>query len=294
MYDLTTIVQFLVNGLAIGCIYGLVGIGFSVIFNASGIVNFAQGAFVMVGGILTYVLLNSAGLPLAIAALLAVVLTGAVGAAFELFVIRPLFRRRSPLFIMILATLALSVVTESAVLHLVGDQPMSFPAFTPGEPFRVTGVAIDRQILWIVGGSLVLVALLGVLYRYTLMGKAMRACAINPQVASLLAIPVERMLSYSFVLSAALGAVGGILITPTQYTAYHISVPFSVSGFIAAILGGLGNPGGAFVGGIILGVLQTLAVLFFDAGYKDIVAFSVLLVFLFLRPAGLFGSLVED
>jgi branched-chain amino acid transport system permease protein len=294
MYDLTTIVQFLVNGLAIGCIYGLVGIGFSVIFNASGIVNFAQGAFVMVGGILTYVLLNSAGLPFAIAALLAIVLTGAVGAAFELFVIRPLFRRRSPLFIMILATLALAVVTESAVLHLVGDQPMSFPAFTPGAPFRVLGVAIDRQILWIVGGSLVLVALLGVLYRYTLMGKAMRACAINPQVASLLAIPVERMLSYSFILSAALGAVGGILITPTQYTAYHISVPFSVSGFIAAILGGLGNPGGAFVGGIILGILQTLAVLFFDAGYKDIVAFSVLLVFLFLRPAGLFGSLVED
>ncbi len=294
MYDLTTILQFLVNGLAVGCIYGLVGIGFSVIFNASGIVNFAQGAFVMLGGILTYVLYHDASLPLALAAPLAVVLVAGIGAVFELLVIRPLFKRRSALFIMILATLALSVVTENAVLLAVGDQPLSFPAFTPGAPFHVGGVAIDRQILWIVGGSLLLVLLLGLLYRTTLIGKAMRACAINPQVASLLAIPVERMLSYSFALSAALGAIGGILITPTQYTAYHITVPFSVSGFIAAILGGLGNPGGAFVGGILLGVLQAVAVFFFDAGYKDIIAFSILLVFLFLRPSGLFGSLVED
>jgi branched-chain amino acid transport system permease protein len=122
----------------------------------------------------------------------------------------------------------------------------------------------------------------------------MRACAINPEVASMLAIPVERMLSYSFALSAALGAVGGILITPTQYTAYHIGVPMGVNGFIAAILGGLGNPGGAFVGGIMLGVLQSYAVLFFDAGYKEIVAFSVLLLFMYVLPAGIFGSLVED
>ena len=145
-----------------------------------------------------------------------------------------------------------------------------------------------------VGGSLLLVVALRLLYAYTLFGKAMRACAISPEVASLLCIPVQRMTAYSFALSAALGAIGGILITPTQYTAYHIAVPFSVNGFIAAIIGGLGNPLGAFVGGVVLGVLQSFAVLFFAAGYKDIVAFSVLLMFLFVRPRGVFGSLVED
>jgi branched-chain amino acid transport system permease protein len=289
----TAVLQFMISGIASGCVFGLVGIGFAVIFNASGIVNFGQGAFVMLGGILTYVLYKAA-VPLAAAALVAVLLTALVGAAFELAIIRPLFRRKTPLFVMILATLAFSVVAENVVLHAVSDQPLNFPAFTPGDPYVVGGVAIARQVFWVIGASLLLVLALGLVYRLTLFGKAMRACAVNPEVASLLAIPVERMLSYSFALSAALGAIGGILITPLQYTAYHISVPIGVNGFIAAILGGLGNPGGAFVGGIVLGVLQAYAVLFFDAGYKEIVAFSVLLAFMYALPGGLFGSLVED
>lgn len=293
MYDVTTLVQFLVSGVALGCIFGLVAIGFSVIFNASGIVNFAQGSFVMLGGILTYVTYK-AGIPLPVAAVLAVLLTGVIGAGLELFVIRPLFRRQTPLFVMILATLAFAIICENVVLHAVSDQPLSFPSFTPGEPINLSGVVIDQQIFWIIGTSLMLVLALGLVYRFTLFGKAMRACAINPEVARILAIPVERMLSYSFALSAALGAVGGVLITPTQYTAYHIAIPIGVSGFIAAIIGGLGNPGGAFIGGLVLGVVQSFAILFFDAGYKEIVAFSVLLVVMYLVPNGLFGLLVED
>jgi len=294
MYDIAAILQFALSGIGAGCIYGLVAIGFAVIFNASGIVNFAQGAFVMLGGVLTFVFYNTAKLPLPLASLLAVALTAAVGASFQLFVVRPLRRRGTAVFIMMLATLALSIIVENAVLHTVGDQPLSFPSFTPGEPFQLGPVIIDRQFLWMVGGSLFLVVALRLVYGFTLFGKAMRACAINPEAASTLGIPVQRMIAYSFALSAALGAVAGILITPTQYTAYHITVPFSVNGFIAAIVGGLGNPLGAFVGGIILGLLQSFAVLFFSAGYKDIVAFSVLLLFLFVRPGGLFASLVED
>jgi len=294
MYDLTTILQFLVSGLGAGCIYGLVAIGFAVIFNASGIVNFAQGAFVMLGGMVTAVFYQNIHLPLAIAAVLAVVLTAFLGAAFQLLIISPLQHRRTAVFIMMLATLALSIVVENTVLHAVGDQPLSFPSFTPGEPFRLGSVVIDRQIVWMVAGSLLLVITLQLVYSFTLFGKAMKACAINSEVASLLAIPVRKMTTYSFALSAALGAIGGVLITPTQYTAYYITVPFSVSGFVAAVIGGLGNPLGAFVGGVMLGVLQSFAVLFFPSGYKDILAFSLLLVFLFFRPAGLFRSLVED
>lgn len=293
MPSLTTFLQFFVNGVGIGCIYGLVAIGFAVIFNSSGIVNFAQGAFVMLGGVLTYVMFT-VGLPLWLAGTLAVVATGLLGAAIQLFVVQPLFKRRTALFMMILATLAIAVIIENAVLHLVGDQSFSFPSFTPGPPFRWGGVAIDRQMIWIVVISIGLVGLLIALYRFTLVGKAMKACAVNPQVASILAIPVQRMLVYSFAMSAALGAIAGVLITPTQYTAYHIAVPFSVNGFVAALIGGLGNPIGAFVGGLIVGLLQSYSVLFFSAGYKEVVTFTALLFFLFMRPGGLFGSLVED
>jgi branched-chain amino acid transport system permease protein len=292
--DTSTILQFLVNGVGTGCIYGLVAIGFAVIFNASGIVNFAQGAFVMLGGIITYVFFKTGYLPLWACALLSVVITAAIGAIFQILIVRPLFKRRTPIFMMILATLAVAVILENVVLHLVGDQSFSFPPFSPGPPFKWAGVVIDRQMIWIVSSSIVLVGGLVALYRFTIVGKAMKACAINPQVASILSIPVQRMLIYSFALSAALGAVAGILITPTQYTAYHIAVPFSVNGFVAALIGGLGNPAGAFVGGIVVGLLQSYSVLFFSAGYKEVVTFSLLLVFLFIRPGGLFGSLVED
>jgi branched-chain amino acid transport system permease protein len=293
MPNLTTILQFLVNGIGIGCIYGLVAIGFAVIFNSSGIVNFAQGAFVMLGGMMTYVFYRG-GVPLWLGGVLAIATTALLGAAIQLFVVQPLFKRRTALFMMILATLAIAVIIENAVLHLVGDQSFSFPGFTPGPPFNWGGAAVDRQMIWIVAVSMTLVALLIALYRYTLVGKAMRACAVNPQVASILAIPVQRMLIYSFAMSAALGAIAGILITPTQYTAYHVAVPFSVNGFVAALIGGLGNPVGAFVGGLIVGLLQSYSVLFFSAGYKEVVTFTALLFFLFMRPGGLFSSLVED
>lgn len=293
MYDASTLLQFLIGGLSLGCIYGLVGIGFSVLYNSSGILNFAQGGFVMLGGMLTYIFYTVVGIPIVIAMLGAIVLTSCLGLLIEWTVIRRLRTQNASVFIMILATLACQILIENATLYLVDDKPHSIPYFTPGPPLQFFGAAVGLQILWIVGVSLLLVFLLGVLYNYTSFGRAMRACAINPEVARILGIKVERMVAAGFILSAALGAIGGILITPTQYTAFNIGVPFAVSGFIAAIIGGLGNPLGAFIGGIGLGVLQSVGVVFIDAGYKNVVAFGVLLLLLFLRPQGLFKSLVE-
>jgi branched-chain amino acid transport system permease protein len=293
VYDLPTLLQFLIGGITVGCIYGLVGIGYSVLYNSSGIINFAQGGFVMLGGMLTYVLYSLVGIPLILAMIAAIALVSCLGLIIEWIVIRRLRQRNASVFIMILATLACQILIENATLHLVDDKPHSIPYFTPGPPLQFFGVAVGLQILWIIGISLLLVFLLGLLYSHTTFGRAMRASAINPDVARILGINVERIVAASFVLSAALGAVGGILITPTQYTAFHIGVPFAVSGFIAAIIGGLGNPLGAFIGGIGLGVLQSVGVVFFDAGYKNVVAFSVLLLVLFLRPQGLFKSPVE-
>jgi len=288
--DLTLIVQTVISGIGTGIIYGLIGIGFCVIYNASGIVNFAQGMFVMLGGMVTHALLTRAGLPLALAIPITVLLAAALGVTVDRLVVQPLWRRNATMFVMILATLAAQIVVERATLMIAGDQPRTFSGFTSAAPWKVGGVAISPQLLWIAGASLLLVGALALFFKRTRTGRAMRACAINREAAALQGIPVSQMLALSFALSAALGAVAGILITPTQYTAFNVGVPFAISGFIAAILGGFGNAAGAFAGGIMLGVAQALAIVFFGAGFKNVAALSILLVFLLTRPQGLFGK----
>ena len=290
MGDQAYFVQILVNGFSVGCIYGLIGIGFCVIYNASGIVNFAQGAFVMLGGMITHVLLTTFHLPLVVAGAFATVAVAVIGIIIERVVVRPLWDRNATMFVMILATLAVQIVIERATLILVGDQPKSIPVFTDLPPIRVAGVSIGYQTLWIVGTSLVLIALLALFFQKTLVGRAMRACSINREAAALQGIQVSRMLALSFALSAALGAIAGILLTPTQFTAFNVGTPFAISGFIAAIVGGFGRPFGAFLGGIALGLAQALAVFGLGSGLKNVTALAVLLAFLFFRPSGILGS----
>jgi branched-chain amino acid transport system permease protein len=191
---------------------------------------------------------------------------------------------------MILATLAAQIVIERMTLIAFGDQPKTLPVFTDLPPLRIVGVAISYQFLWIVGFSVLVIVLLGLFFKSMKTGKAMRACAINREAAALQGIPVSRMLALAFALSAALGALAGILITPTQYTAFNVGVPFAISGFIAAIVGGFGRPSGAFVGGILLGTAQALAIVVLGAGFKNVAALSVLLLFLFFKPTGIFGA----
>ena len=289
MPDFAYLGQTILNGLSVGCIYGLIGIGFCVIYNASGIVNFAQGAFVMLGGMLTYVL-TTYHVPLILAAIVATAVVAVVGIIIERIVVRPLWDRKATMFVMILATLAVQIVIERATLIIVGDQPKSLAVFTDLPPLRFFGVAIGFQTLWIFGASLILIVSLAIFFKKTLVGRAMRACAINREAAALQGIKVSQMLALSFALSAALGAIAGILVTPTQFTAFNVGTPFAISGFIAAIVGGFGRPFGAFLGGLTLGLAQALAVYSLGSGLKNMAALSVLLLFLFLRPSGILGS----
>ena len=288
--DATFVLQTVISGIGTGIIYGLIGIGFCVIYNASGIVNFAQGMFVMLGGMVTHALLTRAGLSPLLAIPLAVVVCAALGIAVDRLVVQPLWRRNATMFVMILATLAAQIVVERITLLVAGDQPRTFSGFTTAAPWKFGGIAVSPQLVWIAGASLVLVAGLALFFARTRTGRAMRACAINREAAALQGISVPRMLALSFALSAALGAIAGILITPTQYTAFNVGVPFAISGFIAAILGGFGNAAGAFAGGIMLGVAQALAIVVFGAGFKNVAALSILLIFLLARPQGLFGK----
>lgn len=293
MPDATQLLQSLISGAGVGLIYGLVGIGFCVIYNASGIVNFAQGVFVMLGGMLCEALLRLLHLPILPATIITIPLVAGVGIAIDCLVVRPMWNRGAALFAIILATLAAQIGIERIVLVTLGDQPRSFHEFTAGGPLKVGAIAIDYQLFWILGCGLLLVYLLHLFFHRTKMGRALRACSQNREAAALLGIPVSRMLMLSFAISAALGAIAGILVTPTQFTQYNVSTAFGINGFIAAIVGGFGSAGGALAGGVVLGLLQAVAVVFLGAGVKDIAALSVLLVILFAFPAGIFAGLTK-
>jgi branched-chain amino acid transport system permease protein len=282
--------QSIVNGVGVGLIYGLVGIGFCVIYNASGIVNFAQGVFVMLGGMVCQVLLGELGVPLVLAIVLTIPLVAVSGMAMELLIVRPMMHRGATLFAIILATLASQIMIERITLLTFGDRPRTFEEFTPGGPLKIGDLAIGYQLFWILGCGALLVVLLWLFFTRTRTGRALRACSQNREAAQLLGIPVARMMLVAFALSAALGAIAGILVTPTQYTAYNVGTPFGVNGFIAAIIGGFGRAGGALAGGLLLGILQALAIVMLGAGFKNVAALSVLLLVLLLFPNGIFAG----
>jgi branched-chain amino acid transport system permease protein len=284
------LVQSLVNGVGIGLIYGLVAIGFCVIYNASGIVNFAQGVFVMLGGMFAHTLLTQFGLPIYVSAVLSTILVAGIGVLVQITIINPMWRRKAPLFAIILATLAIQLLIEQVVILTLGDQPRTYPEFTSGGPLKIGPIAIGYQLFWVLGCGALMVFALTQFFNRTRMGRALRACSQNREAAALLGIPVERMLIVSFALSAALGAAAGILITPTQYTAYSVGGPVGINGFIAAIIGGFGSAPAALIGGIFLGVIQSGAIVFFGAGFKNIVALTVLLIVLLFFPSGLFAG----
>ncbi|MGZ5835631.1 MAG: branched-chain amino acid ABC transporter permease, partial [Xanthobacteraceae bacterium] len=272
MPSMVELVQSLVNGVGIGLVYGLIAIGFCVIYNASGIVNFAQGVFVMLGGMFTHTMLIRLGWPLFVSAFVSIVLVAGVGILVQLVIIRPMWKRKAPLFAIILATLAVQLLIEQVVILTMGDQPRTYPDFTLGGPLKLGPIAISYQLFWILGCGALMVLLLTLFFNHTRAGRALRACSQNREAAALLGIPVNAMLMLSFALSAALGAAAGILITPTQYTAYSVDGPFGTNGFIAAIIGGFGSAPAALVGGVLLGVVQSGAIVVFGAGYKNVVA----------------------
>lgn len=291
MPSVVELVQSLVNGVGIGLVYGLIAIGFCVIYNASGIVNFAQGVFVMLGGMFAHSLLTQMGVPMVLSAVISIVLVAAIGLAVQFLIISPMWKRKAPLFAIILATLAVQLLIEQVVILTLGDQPRTYPEFTLGGPLKIGPIAFGYQLFWILGCGALMVLALTLFFNRTRMGRALRACSQNREAAALLGIPVGGMLMLSFALSAALGAAAGILITPTQYTAYSVGGPFGINGFIAAIIGGFGSAPAALIGGIFLGVVQSGAIVFFGAGFKNVVALTILLIVLLFFPSGLFGGL---
>jgi len=280
------LLQLLATGITIGSIYALVGLGFALIYNASDVVNFAQGEFVMLGAMATVALLN-AGLPLVLAGLGATLLTALVGLLLERFAIEP--AAGASVVSTIIVTIGAAIFLRGVVLLLWGKGFHALPPFTGDTPIQFGGATLLPQSLWVIGVTALLVALVRAFFNRTLLGKALLACSFNRDAAQLVGIDVRVMLRLAYALSAALGALAGILIAPITFTSYEAGVMLGLKGFSAAIVGGIGNPMGAVAGGLLLGVLESLGAGFISSGYKDAIAFLFVLMVLFFEPTGLFG-----
>lgn len=282
------ILQYLFSGFSTGAIYALIGIGFSIIYNATGIINFAQGEFVMLGGMFTLFFLEVLKLPLWAAIPCAVAASTVVGLLFERLAIRPL-RQPTPINLVII-TIGGSILIRGLSMLLWGKDTHAIPPFTGEEPIAIAGATILPQHLWILGITLLIIAVNKFYFYYTISGKAMRACSYNRRAAGLVGIDVRRMILFSFIISSAMGSVAGIIVAPLTMTAYDVGIMLGLKGFCAAIIGGMSSGVSTVIGGLILGILEALGAGLISSGYKDAIAFIILLLILFIRPQGLFGK----
>ncbi len=280
------ILQYLFSGLSTGAIYSLIGLGFAIIFNSTSIINFAQGEFVMLGGMLTYFFLAVAKLPFLVAMLLAVILSTVTGVIFERLAIRPL--KRPTQLNLVIITIGGSIFIRGLAMLIWGKDTHTIPMFYGNEPIALAGATILPQHLWIFGITLLVIIINKLYFYYSISGKAMRACSYNRNAASLVGIDVRRMVLFSFAISSAMGSVAGMISAPLTMTSYDVGIMLGLKGFCAAIIGGMSGGIGTVIGGMILGILESMGAGLISSGYKDAIAFIILLLILFVRPQGIF------
>ena len=285
--NLAQVLQYCLSGITVGSIYAIVAIGFNIIYNTTGIINFAQGEFLIFGAMTAISLCRIVSLPVAI--LLAVLVTTLLGGLVEMIFIR---RVRNPSVLrLIVITIGVSILIREAMLHIWDEKVRSLPYFTGTEisTISILGAHISPQVLWVLGVSAVIVTALTLFFRFTLTGRAMRACADDRMAARLCGINDRWMVTLSFMLSAGIGALAGCVISPVTQTQYDMGAPLAIKGFTVAILGGLGNSMAAVAAGLLLGLMEAFMVSQFDVAYKEVVSIVILLMILVFRPSGLFG-----
>ncbi len=281
------LLQFLLSGVTVGAIYALVALGFTLIYNASEVVNFAQGEFVMIGG-MTTAFLYAAGLPVWLAALLAILAAVLVGIALNKLAVEP--ARGAPVLALIIITIGASIFLSGTAEIVFDKQFHRFPAFSGDSPIAIGGATILPQSLWVLGGAMAIFAALYLFFTRTLLGRAVLATANNRMAAKLVGINTGFVMTFSFALSAAIGALAGVLVTPITFTSYDVGVGLALKGFAGAMLGGMGSPPGALIGGLAIGLAEALTAGYISSDYKDAAAFIVILAVLFFMPQGLFGA----
>lgn len=282
------VLQYIFAGITVGSIYAFVAIGYNIIYNTTGIINFAQGEFVMLGGMISFTF--SRFMPLLPAIALAVLITAAIGGLIEIVFIRRM--RKSSVLGMIVVTIGISILLREAALYIWDEQIRALSFFTGTEisSVDVFGARISPQVLWVLGVTSIIVGGLFLFFKFTLTGQAMRACSENSRAAKLCGIKTDSMVNLSFMLSAGIGALGGCVVSPLTQTHYAMGTDLAIKGFIVAILGGLGNPIAAVAAGLLLGLIESFSISILPMAYKDVISVIILLIILVTKPSGLFGS----
>jgi branched-chain amino acid transport system permease protein len=283
--------QILFAGLALGAIYALVALGFVLIIRATNVVNFAQGDFAMLGGFAMVAFIGS-GLPYWLSILLALVVMGIFGMILNLGVYYPLSHRS--FLPVIISTLGASIFLQNIVLYFFGPQPKPMPRVFETQGIEVGGVFMDTQYLVILAVTAIAVAFQYFLFERTLLGKKLQATSQDKDMARLVGIPVASMIAFTFIYSATLGGIAGILVSPVLFVSIGMGSIIALKAFSATIIGGFGDVTGAIVGGLLLGVVESFGANYISVPYKDAFAFLLLFIFLLLRPQGIFGEKISE
>ena len=283
------IAQATLSGLVNGCVYALIGIGLAVVFKGTRIINAVQGEFAVIGAMITVLGVNGLGLPYIVAIGLGILAGAVSGVVIDLLFVRPMAQRGAGEESYLLLTIGLAVAISATVLYVAGREPHLLPSLGRDEVVELFGAYLREHALWLVGVTLIVVVGLRLFYARTLLGLSMAAASMDPDGASTTGIDVGRMRALTFVLGGGLGALGGILLAPLVAVGYQSGLALTLKGFAAAIIGGLTNPLGALVGGLVMGLLESLAVVAFPSGYKDVVALVVLIAVMIAMPNGLLG-----
>jgi branched-chain amino acid transport system permease protein len=282
------LLQYAFSGMTNGAIYALIALGFCVVNNTMGIVNFVQVDFVTLGGMLMFTCLFGAGLPVVPGLFLAVTGVAVVAMIVERFGLRP--ARSNNHLVLIFLTVGLSIILRGIIKLIWGKNRMALPPLTPDQPINILGASVLPQALWILLLTVVAITLLTWFFYRTSLGLSMRAVASNPTAAAVVGVSTGRVRLTSYAIAGALGGLAGVLVTPITTLNYDVGVLLGLKGFAAAILGGFGSFPGAIMGGLGLGLLESLSAGYISSAYKDVVAFVVLLLVLFVRPKGLLGK----
>jgi len=272
--------ELLLPGLTTGCVYALVALGFVLTANVAGVVNFAQGEYVMIGGMFTAWLYGE-GIPLWVNIPLATLVCVAISMAQERLTLAPV--RHTPQFIRVTITLGVAVVLRGIALIAFGKDPLSLPGFSGDGSFEIAGAIMPVQTLWVWGATVLLLAGTFWFLKYTDTGRAVRACSINLEAARLMGIDTERLTLLVFGVAGGTGALAGIVVTPIVLATWDAGILYGLKGFIGAILGSLRSPTIAVAGGLGIGVIESLSAGYVSSGLKDAIVYGVLIAYLLVR-----------
>lgn len=282
------LLQFLLAGITAGSVYALVAFGLGLIYRTTSILSIAQGEFSMMGAMVAIFLTATAGLPLPLAFLVALVVTSLAGLAMERFSVRP--AKGYPTLVIVVMTVGVAMAFEGLVAVTIGRDSYILQPFTGDDPIQFMGAALLPQALWVLGVGLLLSVTFWFFFSRTALGIAMRASAENPLGASLVGIRVDRMVMGAFVLAAAVGATAGVLIAPIVFTNFLTGLSLTLKGCVAAVLGGINSNVGVILGGLVLGLLESFVAGIFPSMYREVITMGLLLILLCAMPSGLLGE----